>query len=124
MFSSGARTNELASEALLNSVRARRTVVIATEGSEELRLLEYFRANANVGGENLTHIILRPDARRVEVLEEFLHGTQFRLGQVQRLGVEPAEVALRQWMIRHRRMLGITEEDARILAEMSGIVFP
>jgi hypothetical protein len=82
------------------------------------------RANANVGGDDLTHIILRSDARHVEVLEEFLHGTQWRLGTVQRLGVDQAEVAVRQWMIRHRRLLGITDNDARILAEMSGLPFP
>jgi hypothetical protein len=63
------RGKELASQKLLDGIRKKgRVIVIALEGSEELRLLQVFRANANVGGENLCHIILQEDARKIETL--------------------------------------------------------
>jgi hypothetical protein len=74
------RAVEPASEHLLAAVRSKgRAIGFALPGSDELRYLDYMRANANVGGEKLTHILLRQDPRKAEVLEEFLHGTQKRI---------------------------------------------
>jgi len=119
------RCDELAAEGLLNAIRGKgRTIVIAREGSEERRLLEWFNANANVGGENLTHIILLADARKVEALEEFLHGTQFKLGIVQREGLVYAETHVKKFMIRHAKLLRIASKDVGILWRMLGIERP
>ena len=119
------RCDEPAAEGLLNTIRRKgRTIVIVREGSEERRLLERFNANANVGGEKLTHIILLSDARKVEALEEFLHGTQFKLGIIQREGLVYAETHVKRFMIRHAKLLRISSKDLDILWRMLGIERP
>jgi hypothetical protein len=97
-----------------------RTITYAAPGSDDARYLDFMRANANVGGPELRHILLRPDPKKVEVLEEFLHGTQQRLGIVERLGLQGAEIHVKEFMIRHRRLLGISGEDVKILQQMLG----
>jgi hypothetical protein len=77
-------------------------------------------ANANVGGPTLTHIILWPDARKVEVLEEFLHGTQFRIGLFGRMSTIEVEIHVKRFMLRHATLLGIRPDDQRVLQEMLG----
>jgi large repetitive protein len=117
----GLRGTQAASEELLQAVAAKgRTINYALPGSDELRYLDYMRANANVGGENATHILLRTDPKKIEVLEEFLHGTQQRLGIIDRLGVPGAEVHVKEFMLNHQGLLGITAEDAAILEQMLG----
>ncbi len=87
-------------------------------------MLDACKANANVGGEKLTHIILLPDARKIEALEECLHGTQFRLGIVPRDGIPYAETHVKRFMIRHATMLGISSRDVEILHRMLGDELP
>lgn len=121
MFHSGLRTTEPASESLLRAVEAKgRTINYALPGSEELRYLDYMRANANGGGPKLTDILLRQNPTKVEVLEGFLHGTQYRIGVLDRLGVQAAEIHAKEFMLRHQRLLGISSEDAKILQQMLG----
>jgi phage terminase large subunit-like protein len=110
---------ERASPELLAAVqRHGRTIQIVTEGAEELRYLNYIGAEANVGGETMSHILLRANPSKAAVLEEFLHGTQFRLGIVQRLGVQGAETHVKSFMIRHSRMLGLGEADVAALRQL------
>lgn len=99
-----------------------RTISYALPGSEELRYLDYMPANANVGGPKMTDILLRQDPTKVELLEEFLHGTQYRIGVIDRLGVQGAEIHVKEFMLRHLRLLGIPPEDAKILQQMLGRV--
>ena len=92
----------------LDRIRAKgRTIELVAEGSEELRLLDTMGANANVGGESMTHILLRADPRKIEILEEFLHGTQLKSGVLDALDWREAEAHVKIFMIRHRRLLGI-----------------
>jgi hypothetical protein len=102
---------------LLEAVQRKgRTVVIAQPGSDEMRFLDYFRAEASVGGETMEHILLRPNPSRAAVLEEFLHGTQFRAGMItDDLSRQAAEVQVKDFMVRHQRLLGLSDEDADIL---------
>ena len=44
-------------------------------------------ANANIGGERMMDILLRPDPRVIEVREEFLHGTQKKCGLIDDRGI-------------------------------------
>ncbi len=121
MSDSALRTTEPASESLLRAIQRKgRTISYAAPGSEELRYLDYMGANANVGGPRMTHLLLRQDPRKVEVLEEFLHGTQYRLGILDSLGVRGAESHVKEFMLRHQRLLGITAEDVRVLRQMVG----
>lgn len=81
-------------------------------------MLDYFGAEASVGGVNNTHILLRENPSKAALLEEFLHGTQTRLGITERLGTSgfgSAETHVKDFMIRHRRILGIGQEDVSIL---------
>jgi hypothetical protein len=117
------RGTEPADASLLRVVEKKgRTLVIATQGSEELRYLQFMDAHANVGGEELTHIILKEDPRKIEVLEEFLHGTQKRIGLVDELGVRGAEAHVKRFMVRHRRLLGLADADVEVLQAMLGEV--
>lgn len=109
---------EPASPELISAVSRKRDVVIAQPESEELRMLDYFGAEASVGGVNNTHILLRENPSKAALLEEFLHGTQTRLGITERLGTSgfgSAETHVKDFMIRHRRILGIGQEDVSIL---------
>lgn len=77
---------------LLDANRSKgRTINIVKEGSEEARYFDFIGAEANVGGETMTNILLRPNPGKAAALEEFLHGTQHRLGIIQRLGTNGAE---------------------------------
>jgi hypothetical protein len=107
---------ERASQLLIERMRSKgRSIQIAGEGTDELRLLDAMSANTNVGGELLVHILLREEPRVIEIWEEFLHGTQKKCGIIERLGVREAEIHVKNFMIRHRRLIGISDEDIRIL---------
>jgi hypothetical protein len=110
------RGNEIASPRLLEAVRRKgRTISVAFEGSDERRNLQACRANA-LNLERL--IILQEDARKIEVLEEFLHGTQERLGLFRSVNAVEAEIHVKTFMLRHCRLLGVSAEDEDILRIM------
>ena len=110
-----------ATQELLDAIRRQgRVIAFAREGSEELRLLKYFNANANAGGEASRHLVFLPDVRKVEALEEFLHGTQNRIGLIDREGVLGAEIHVKQFMIRHAQLLGLKSDDVEALRQMLG----
>ena len=68
----------------------------------------------------MTDILLRQDPRKIEVLEEFLHGTQKRNGLIDKIGVDAAEIHVKEFMIRNQKLLGISPEDVEILKQMLG----
>lgn len=110
-----------ASKELLATVSRKRDLIIAKPGSDELRLLDYFGAEASVSGVNNSSILLRQNPSKAAVLEEFLHGTQSRIGVIERLGTSgfgSAETHVKDFMIRHQRMLGIGQEDVLILQRL------
>lgn len=115
------RGETLAPPALLEKMRTRgRTIVIAEDDSEELGLLRSMNANANVGGADLTHIILRADARLIEAWEGYLHGVQQSCGVIEALGYDAAEVHVKRFMIRRRIALGLAEKNVAVLRRMLG----
>lgn len=128
MFQQGAvRGETLADRALLDAMRKKgRSINLATPGSEDLRLLQAYERmygqpiNASVSGVQNQSIILRPDARKIEALEEFLHGTQSRKGIIEKLRREGAEVHVKDFMIRHRRLLGLSDGDVAALLKLMG----
>jgi hypothetical protein len=78
--------------------------------------------NAMMNGKDM---FLRPDARKIEVLEEMLHFTQEKVGKRnERFRVETVdnypvyEVHVKDFMIRHRKMLGISDGDTQVLQNM------
>lgn len=123
MFSSGELMGvERASSELISSVSSKRSVVIARPGSDELRMLDFFGAeasvNATASGVRNGSIVLRENPSKAAILEEFLHGTQARLGVIDRLGASglgSAETHVKDFMMRHQSMLGLSKEDVAIL---------
>jgi hypothetical protein len=109
---------ERASPELLRAIGERRQVQIVTEGSEEMRYLDTVGAEANVGGPNMDHILLRPNPSKAAVLEEFLHGTQHKLGLIDRLGPASAETHVKDFMISHQKLLGLSDEDVARLIQL------
>jgi late competence protein required for DNA uptake (superfamily II DNA/RNA helicase) len=113
------RGDTIASEELLQSIREKeKTIVIAIPGSDEARLLDYFGANASINTNDVNHIIVKPDVRKIEILEEFLHGTQQKLGIIDRLGNYSSEIHVKDFMIRHQKILGLSHNDIAALIIM------
>jgi hypothetical protein len=110
---------QLASPALIDAVGDKRIVVFAQPGSGELRALDLAGADGSAGGENWNHIILRRSPPlRITILEEFLHGTQSRLGKLNTISnqaILAAEVEVKKFMIRHRALLGLNDADVTAL---------
>lgn len=101
-------TGPRATTELLDMMQAHgRTITTATEGSEALRFLDTMGAEASVGGPGHLSIILRENPSRAAAMEEFLHGTQDRLGIIDRLGVQGAENHVSDFMTRHSKLLGL-----------------
>lgn len=112
---------EKASEELILSVSMKRDVMIVKEGSDEFRYLTNLNAEGVAQGAKNTQILLKEQASKITVLEEFLHGTQNRLGIIDgKIGVSStnyAEWHVKDFMIRHQKMLGIGAEDVKILMQ-------
>jgi hypothetical protein len=107
---------ERASQALLDCVGKKRAITWAAPGSDVERYLNMRNAEAAAFGAE--DILLRANPSKAAVLEEFLHGTQQRLGIVDKLGshgLGSAETHVKDFMIRHQRMLGLGAEDVRRL---------
>lgn len=107
---------QLASPEILEAMAAKgRTIVIATEGSEDLLRLERAGAQGSAFGSMIT---IKPNARKITALEEFLHGTQEKLGFFTReadIPFEISEVHVKDFMIRHARLLGLESNDLKAL---------
>jgi hypothetical protein len=113
------RGDTIASEELLQSVRNKgKTIIVAIPGSDEARLLDYFSANASVNTGDINHIIVKSDVLKIEILEEFLHGTQQKLGIIDRLGNYGSEIHIKDFMIRHKQILGLSKQDIQALTIM------
>lgn len=63
-------------------------------------------------------IQLKVGAPKIAALEEFLHGTQFRNSALSELPVPIKEVHVKDFMIRHHKMLGLSENDLAVLREL------
>jgi hypothetical protein len=113
------RGDTSASDQLLDAMRQKgKDIVIAQPGSDDAKLLDYFGANASVNTNNIDHILVRPDVRKIEALEEFLHGTQQKLGIIDKLGDHNAEIHVKDFMIRHQKILGLSNNDVKALTKM------
>lgn len=92
--------------------RKGRTFSFATEGSDDLRRLQLANAQGAAMGD---HITLKPNARKITALEEFLHGTQTKLGFGDDIPREIAEIHVKDFMIRHSKLLGLDQNDLKAI---------
>ena len=96
-----------------------RSINVAMKGSEDYKYLEHMGAEGSVNSGMPNHILIKEDAGKSTLLEEFLHGTQKRLGIVGRLTGQEAEVHVKDFMIRHARLLGLDNDaDIRLLTQL------
>lgn len=58
---------------------------------------------------------LKVGAPKIAALEEFLHGTQFRNPYLSELPIAIREIHVKDFMIRHQKMLGLSENDLSVL---------
>ena len=104
---------ERASDDLMSAIGSRRDL---RTGDDIVRLLDSQGAEAAMfDGTNL--ILHRPDPSKAAMLEEFLHGTQSRLGLTTRSGFN-AESHVKDFMIRHHNLLGLSPEDVSRLQQL------
>ena len=105
---------------LIQKVMDRRRVIVALPGSDDLAYLNnpLVMAEASCNDHDYQHIIIRENPSKAALLEEFLHGTQQRLGIIKELGRGGAEYHVKDFMIRHKRLLGLGTEDVEILQEL------
>lgn len=134
-YNSGRRTSQPASEDLLNGINGRqrhgRTLEIH-QSDDVTRRLDSDGANASIiCGDGFGAILLRADPKKLEVIEEFLHNVQYRLGMFNRgWSRDQIERHVKDFMLRHRRMLGFDDVDEAWLrnwlddADKLGITLP
>ncbi|WP_216595569.1 hypothetical protein [Myxosarcina sp. GI1] len=114
------------SDELLRAVKKRRFVKVAKPGSDDAKYLDFVGANASAGNwegnsnpKNLDAITVRSDAYKIEVLEEFLHGTQAKLDMdMSTANSAILEIHVKDFMIRHKVWLGLSEKDVEALTIM------
>ena len=120
------RGDTLMSDELLESIKQKRFVHVVEPGSDEARYLERYRVNAVAGNyekdpnpNNLNAITVRSDAKKIEILEEFLHGTQAKLDMTGSTeNTINLEIHVKDFMIRHKDMLGLSDKDIKALTIM------
>jgi RHS repeat-associated protein len=102
------RATQIADPKLISSLEQRGYKFF--QDSETQRLLDYFKANAST--DLAKNISLRPGARHVEVLEEYLHNVMNTKCMYKGLNIAEQEILTKEWMIRHKGLLRILGEDA------------
>lgn len=114
LFNQGARAHDPVDPKLLESLRKRGYDI--DQSAEAVRYLDARGANAATFGNK--DILARPDARHVEIVEEYLHNVQRQIGLTDRLtpgATGGLEIHAKDFMVRHHRMLGISQRDAEWL---------
>ena len=105
-------------ELLTGMAEKGRQIVIATAGSEELAYMDAMYVNALARGVSKSEIWLRENPLKIAALEEFLHGSQARHGWLTVMPEEIAEVKVKDFMLRHQKLLGLTPNDCIVLQAM------
>ena len=104
-----------ASPELLDAMASKgRHMIVAKPGSDDLARLEKAGARGSFIHTNEGEMIvtLPENPTKIAALEEFLHGTQAKLGT---LHSPTSEIEVKDFMLRHGNMLGLTENDKRVV---------
>ena len=107
----GTRAIQLADQDLVGKLQSRGFTI--DQSAEIQRYLDYRKANAATFLEN--DLLLRPDARKIEVVEEYLHNVQRQIGLTEKMTPWQMEIHVKEFMLRHKKMLGISDADAQWL---------
>lgn len=110
-----------ASKELIQAVEAKgRTVTVAKPGTAMWESLETVKADAKVMYPKCKEIVVKQGGSKVSLLEEFLHGTQEKIGLLgnPEIPFQFTEIHVKDFMIRHGRLLGLSENDLILLREL------
>jgi len=104
------------SSELLDAMRAKgREFDIAAPGSFHFNRFE----NLGIEASELDGLIrLKQDSPKIAALEEFLHGTQRQIPSMLQLPREILEIDVKDFMIRHSKLLGLTANDIKVLESL------
>ena len=108
LLNQGARASELADQALLDKLKSRGFTI--DQSADIQRYLDYRKANAATFLDK--DLLLRPDPRKIEVLEEYLPNVQRKIGLTDKMTPAQLEIHVKDFMLRHRKKLGINDADA------------
>ena len=108
-----------ASREFLDAIeRKNRVIEIGEPNSWVVSHLDSIPAEASVfvtGPLEADIILLRENPSKIAALEEFLHGTQRQIANPKDQDRVILELHVKDFMIRHRRMLGLSDEDVQML---------
>lgn len=90
----------------------RRNLELVLPGSE---MDEYFKAKNIVAMADGNQMWLRPGTSKIAAFEEYLHCTQFNHGWMGPIPREILEVKVKDFMIRHAKMIGLEQGDVDYL---------
>jgi hypothetical protein len=82
---------------------------------EDFDYLTYRRVEGSAGGDNYSHMLMKSGCMKITALEEFLHGTQSKIGLLDRIAPEIAEYRVKDFMMRHSKLLGLDKNDLSVL---------
>lgn len=110
-----------ASEELLESMAGKGwKIKVVEKGTEEFQYLKQVEASGSylhcLDGRH--EITLPKNASKIAAIEEFLHGTQSKIGLLDDLPREIAEIHVKDFMLKHANLLGLTENDITVLREL------
>lgn len=109
---------------LLDAVtKQNRDIRIAEPGTDLERHLNSMEAEASVFNTDVAEqdiILLRPEPNKIAVLEEFLHGTQRIIDALKDKERVILELHVKDFMIRHRKILGLSDNDVEMLEVLKG----
>lgn len=105
---------EKASDDLMEAIGKRRDL---RTGQDIEKILDMQKAEASMF-EGTDIILHRSSPSKAAMLEEVLHGTQSKAGIVERLGKQGAEVHVKDFMLRHSKLLKLIPEDVKILEKL------
>jgi len=96
------------------------TVHVAKKGTDEYRYLVNNNIDASFNTGVPKHILIKEGAPKSALLEEYLHGTQTELGLLEKYGSKEAlEVHVKDFMLRHAKMLGLDNpHDLNLLKQL------
>ena len=116
--------NELAKpidQALIQKIQDKGwTINIARKGSDDYRYLIKYNIDASINTGVPKHILIKEGAPKSALLEEYLHGTQLKLGLLEKYeSVQALEVHVKDFMLRHTEILGINNpHDIKLLQQL------
>jgi hypothetical protein len=107
-----------ASQELLEHIRAKGLSIRIAVSEQDLGHLKSVGASAVYRIlDNGHEMVIPKGAGKIQVLEEFLHSTQRKLGLLDNPEIPRsiAEIHVKDFMIRHAKFLGLTENDLQVL---------